>query len=510
MIRRFAVGVCFALVVSAAGTIGRSVGAVTVQDGGVPAAGRGSCAHLPTVRLPDVTITEATAVPAATTGSIRAAHCRVAGVIGTEIRFALLLPDNWNQKFLMGGGGGYVGTVQNQARNAVDSGYATAGTDTGHQGGLTDASWALDNLERRVNFGYLSVHRTAETAKAIVRSYYGRDATRSYFGGCSRGGGQGLMEAQRFPDDFDGIVAGAPAYDWTGFSAQMIREAQAVFPDPRALTPMFSAETLKSVESQILDACDAMDGVKDGVIDDPRQCTLDVKSLKGLTDAQRAALSTIYSDTRDQEGLISPAQPFGGEGQPDGWPLWITGPNPQPTPQGPTLRFAFATQFYKYLVFNDPAWDYSRYNLSSWRKDTRLTATFMDATSPNLDAFKSKGHKLVVWHGWSDPALTALASIRYYEQVQARDAQVRDYFRTFLLPGVLHCGAGPGPDTVDWTAVIANWVEHDTAPDRIVARKLGTGGTVTKSRPLCPYPQRAVYAGRGSTDDAANFICKAP
>jgi hypothetical protein len=172
-----------------------------------------ACAGLTSLKLPDIKIGEAVDVPAAISGAIRAAHCRVTGVIGTEIRFSLLLPNRWNGKFMMGGGGGYVGTLDNQAKETVNAGYATAGTDTGHQGNLFDASWALNNLERQLNFGYVAVHRTAETAKAIVRHYYGTTEKASYFSGCSNGGRQGLMEAQRFPDDFDGIVAGAPALD---------------------------------------------------------------------------------------------------------------------------------------------------------------------------------------------------------------------------------------------------------------------------------------------------------
>ena len=187
----------------------------------------GGCAQLTSLRLPDVTISEAAAIPAATSGAVRAAHCRVTGVIGTEIGFSLLLPDDWNRKFFMGGGGGFVGSIQNSAQTTVNAGYATVGTDTGHQGGGTDASWAHNNLERQLNFGYLAVHRTAETAKAIAARYYGSAPARSYFQGCSRGGGQALMEAQRFPADFDGIIAGAPAYDWTGLAAANIRNMQA-------------------------------------------------------------------------------------------------------------------------------------------------------------------------------------------------------------------------------------------------------------------------------------------
>jgi hypothetical protein len=471
------------------------------------------CGGLTSLTLPDIKIGEAVAVPAATSGAIRAAHCRVTGVIGTEIRFALLLPDTWNGNFMMGGGPGFVGILDNQASATVNAGYATVGTDTGHQGVPLHAGWALNNLERQVNFGYLAVHRTAETAKAIVRHYYGTPAKRSYFSGCSNGGRQGLMEAQRFPDDFDGIVAGAPVLDFVGFAAQSIKAMQAVFPDPHNVsTPMFTPETLKSVEAQIVEKCDAVDRVKDGLLNDPRRCNIDVAELAGLSDGQRAALKKIYAETSGKEGAIYPAQLVGGEGD---WPTWITGgvadwPSwiGEPRPQGPSLRFAFGTQSFKFLVFNDPSWDYRNYDVANARTDARLTATLMNATNPDLDAFKAKGGKLIVWHGWSDPALTALGSIQYYEQVQGRDAGVRDYFRMFLMPGVLHCGGGPGPGTVDWPATIADWVENGKPPDRVIARKAAAGGAVSRTRPLCPYPQHAEYTGSGTTDDAANFVCR--
>jgi tannase/feruloyl esterase len=476
---------------------------------GSPAAAHAECSHLTMLKLPDVRIAEAASVPAAATGAIRAAHCRVRGVIGTEIDFELLLPDAWNHKFLMGGGGGFVGTVDNQYRGSVNAGYATVGTDTGHRGGVTDASWALDHLERQINFGYLGVHRTAEVAKAILRSYYGSNETRSYFAGCSNGGRQALMEAQRYPDDFEGIVAGAPANDFVGIAAEFIKDTQAAFPDPHSAAPMFTPETMKSVETQILEKCDALDGVKDGVMEDPRRCTIDPSTLTGLTDAQRKALAKIYAATVSNGAPVYPAQPVGGEGAEAGWVGWIVGGQTErpSVPQGPSLRYAFGTQFFKYFVFGDPAWDYSGYDVGRTRRDAKLTATFLNATSPDLDAFKGKGHRLIVWHGWSDAALTALGTIAYVDQVQKRDAGLREYMRLFMLPGVYHCGGGPGPDAVDWAAAIDAWVEAHTAPDRLVARKLADGA-VTRTRPLCPYPQHAEYTGAGSTDDEKNFVCR--
>jgi hypothetical protein len=488
--------------------------AISLTAMAAPAANPAECTSLMTLTLPDVKVTEAVAVPAAATGAVRVAHCRVAGVIGKEIKFALLLPDDWNRKFVMGGGGGFVYQIDNQARAVVNAGYATVGTDTGHQAAaVTDASWALNNAERQVNFGYLGVHRTAEVAKAIVSHYYRSRAARSYFSGCSNGGRQALMEAQRFPDDFDGIVAGAPAYDFTAIGAQFIKDIRSAFPDPRNIAEPISIATLKAVETQVVEKCDALDGVKDGLIDDPRACNVDVAALTGVTDTQRAMLKAIYGETKNTDGVIYPAQPFGGEGEPAGWQAWITGVNPltMTAQKSPSLRYGFGTEMFKYLVFNDPSFDYTRYDLSTYRKDTTFAATFLNATDPNLDAFKTRGGKLLLWHGWSDPALTALASVKYYDQVQARDPNVRDYFRMFMMPGVLHCAGGPGPDTVDWAAAIDEWVEQGKAPDRLIAQKragVGAAATVARTRPLCAYPQRAVYTGTGSIDQAENFVCK--
>lgn len=467
----------------------------------------GDCAQLTQLKLPDMKITDAVAVPAGT-GAIRVAHCRVAGVIGTEIKFSLLMPDAWNRKFLMGGGGGFVGSVQNQAQLVVNAGYATAGTDTGHTGGTTDATWALNNIERQVNYGYLGVHRTAEAAKAILRSYYGAPETRSYFSGCSNGGRQALMEAQRFPNDFDGIVAGAPAADFTGIGAQFIKDVRAQFPDPKNLTPLLPPETMQTVAAQILDQCDALDGVTDRVMDDPRACKVDVTRLAGVSAAQAAALQTIYAPTRAGSETVFPGQPFGGEGEAAGWPGWISGAAPRPgQAAGQPARYAFGTQLFKYLVFNDPDWDYRTYDLSTWKKDTARTASFLNAANPDLDAFRARGGKLLLWHGWSDAGLSPLGTIKYYDSVLARDPKAAESVRMFMMPGVLHCLGGPGPDNADWAAAIDGWVESGQAPTRIIAQK-GSGATVTRTRPLCPYPQRAVYSGTGSTDQAENFVCQ--
>jgi hypothetical protein len=489
---------------------------------GLPAASPTECASLKALQLPDITITEAVAVAANTPPpkpanplipgiTIRVAHCRVNGVVGKEIRFTLLLPDEWNRKLMMGGGGGFVEGIDNQSVTSINAGYATVGTDTGHQGLAVDASWALDNIERQMNFGHAAIHRVAEASKAIIRARYNAAPARSYFNGCSNGGRQALMEAQRYPADFDGIVAGAPAYDFSGLAAQFVMDIKAAFPDKASLsTPLFPNDTLKSVESQIVAKCDALDGVTDGLMEDPRSCKVDVSALTGLTDQQKKALSVIYGEKKLPDGTVIYApQPVGGEGDAAaGWPLWINGVNPllQLAYKAPSLRFGFGTQFMKFFVFNDPEWDYLKYDFANYRRDARVAGAMLNATDYDLSAFKARGGKLVLYHGWSDAALSANATTKYYEQVQARDPQATDYARLFMMPGVAHCQGGPGPDRVDWYSVIDNWVDKGQAPSRIVATKM-TAGKVTRSRPLCAYPLKAVYKGTGSIDDEASFTC---
>jgi hypothetical protein len=228
-----------------------------------------------------------------------------------------------------------------------------------------------------------------------------------------------------------------------------------------------------------------------------------------VNDTQREALRKVYGETANRDGTLYPGQPFGGEGDPAGWQAWITGINPRGLQVNqPSLRYGFGTQLWKYMIFNDPEWDYTQYDLSTFKKDTELAASFLNATNPDLSAFKAKGHKLILWHGWADAALSALGTIHYYDEVKARDPKADDFLRMFLMPGVLHCAGGEGPDNVDWVSVITDWVEQGKAPERIVARKLREGGTVSRTRPLCPYPQRAVYNGAGSTDDEKNFACR--
>jgi feruloyl esterase len=474
------------------------------------------CRALEKLQLEDVRITEAKPIGTADLPrDITAPHCLVSGVIGREIRFTAWLPDQWNKRFAMGGGGGFVGSIQNQALTSLNQGYATAGTDTGHQGVGIQARWALGNPERQLNYGHVAVHRVAEAVKAIIRAHYGSPPEYSYFSGCSNGGRQALMEAERYPADFDGIVSGAPAYDFTRIATSFIRNIQTAFPDPTP-TPVVTEANLALLDRAVLAACDRADGVADEVLGDPSACRFAVTSVPVcpadrsgpdcLTKAQRTVLERIYQPTRVAGRQVYPGQPFGGEGRQGGWAAWITGPG---TAQVPSLHYSFGTEFFKYLVFGDSTWDYRRYDLANAERDTRATAAFLNADAADLGRFKARRGRLILWHGWSDPALNGYSTISYHDRLARADPSFRDYVRLFMLPGVLHCAGGPGPDTVDWLEAISAWVERGEAPTKLIARKKATGTSPAKARPLCVHPERAVYRGSGDPNAAESYSCSA-
>jgi feruloyl esterase len=476
-----------------------------VEQGAPPedavAAAEGPGCSLESLReLPDVRITavteEAAPVP----------HCKVAGVIGTETHFELLLPEIWNGKFVMGGGGGFVGVVQNTSLmlGSLQKGYATVGTDTGHAGHPLNASWAYNNLERLVSFGHQAVHRTAVTAKALITDYYARDISRSYFTGCSRGGGQGFVEAQRYPEDFDGIVAGSPAYDWTRVAAAATQISAAMYPDPSDLQ----------------------------AANDPRECEFDVATLlcegekndSCISEEQLAAVKVVYDGPKDSQGRsLYYGFPFGGEGAPGGWSRWLTGGlkyqddaddfqegvdmGPFEAPVSPSGYYSFGNDIMRYFVYNDPEWSYVGYDYDNLAKDAARAAETLNATDPDLSAFRERGGKMLIYNGWSDNAQTSLAFADYYEQVLAHDETAADDVRLFLMPGVEHCFGGPGPSWVNFLDEIDNWVETGNPPDQVIAYWLDENMQPAGSRPVCAYPEVAQYDGEGDTRDASSFSC---
>ena len=449
------------------------------------------CEKLAELKLPDVKITEAVTV---TTGS---SYCRVLGVIGKEINFEILLPDDWNGIYVMGGGGGFVGTVQNAARYSVEKGFATSGTDTGHDGKkFPGAGWALNDMERQLNFGHLAVHRTAVVSKSIIASYYGEYPKYSYFMGCSRGGGQAMMEAQRYPEDFDGIVAAAPAFNWPAIAAEFIQNTQAAFPG-KLTEPLFFPQHIRILQDAVLKQCDQTDGVRDSIINDPSDCKFNFEALpkcRGnvpgencFTENQIAALKKIYDGIDLGNGISYPGFPFGGESEPGSWTSWITGNGAGKLNGGyPSSHAYFGIEVFKYLILQDPDWDYTKYDFTGYKKEMNYASAYLDATSTDYSAFKNRKGKLIFWHGWNDPALSAYATIDHYNAVKEKDPGINDYMRLFLLPGVLHCGGGEGPSEADWLTVIRDWVEKDIAPEKILVKKSIKGKEVM-SRPVFPY-----------------------
>jgi feruloyl esterase len=489
----------------------------------VPAFAGASCESLQALKLDHTTITLAQSVAAGalkSPASVRPvaagdpayndlpAFCRVAATIrpssDSEIKVEVWLPESWNGKFMGIGNGGWSGAISYQTMTGpVARGYATASTDTGHEGSGSDASFALGHPEKLTDFGYRAVHEMTVKAKAIVAAYYGRAPTLSYWNGCSSGGKQGLKEAQKFPTDYDGIIAGAPANYWTHLVSGVIWAAQAAHKDQPGNLP---SDKLKLLHNAVLNACDALDGVKDGVLEDPTRCKFDPKVLecKGgeesgcLTAPQVAAALKIYGpavNPRTKQQIFPGKSP----GSELGWDP-INGLQP----------FPIANSHFRFVVFQDPNWDYRTLDFDrDVARADELDGGLINATDPNLRPFFSHGGKLIQYHGWNDQQISPLNSINYYQSVQkALGDKLADSYRLFMAPGMNHCRGGDGPDRFDMIKALEKWVEAGTAPDRIVASHV-KDGKIERTRPLCPYPQVARYNGAGSTDDAANFRCAA-
>lgn len=455
--------------------------------------------------------------------------CRVAGVIrpssDSNIRFEVWAPaSGWNGKFHGVGNGGFAGSLSyGELATRLRHGYAAATTDTGHTGG--NAEWAPGHPEKLIDYGYRAIHEMTEKAKAIITAFYGSAPKRSYFASCSNGGRQALMEAQRYPADYDGIIAGAPANDFTHTAVGFLWDQQALMMDPASYIP---ATKMSALESAVLGACDMKDGLTDALITDPRRCRFDPATLlcqgadsdKCLTAPQVAAVKKIYEGPTDSTGKpVFPGFVPGGEAGNGGWGAWITGAAP-----GKSLQYFFGTQLYQNMLAGNPAWDYKTFKVDTdGRRIESQLAAVLNATDPNLKPFQSRGGKLILFHGWCDAALTPLNTINYYERVVSTvgSKQAAQFVRLYMLPGVQHCGGGPGPNRFigTWTdpehdmiLALERWVETGAAPGALIAEKPGPAGPTApavRSRPICPYPQAAKYNGSGSIDEAVNFTCSA-
>lgn len=484
------------------------------------------CEKLLDLQIPEVTILKIESLISDTIKSqedwrpvvvIKVPFCRVLGRIGKEINFELLMPQQWNGKFLMSGGGGFVGSIQNDLKEYVNQGFATAGTDTGHQGDGLMADWALNDMERQLNFGRLAIHRTTVVSKSIIDTFYCSYPIYSYFLGCSRGGGQAMVEAQFYPKDFDGIVAGAPAFNWPAFGAKFIQGCQNNYPDPKDLSKsVITNDNLKLLQEYVLRQCDSIDGLKDNILNDPRECRFDFTKLplcpnnqigaSCFTQEQLAAIKSVYSPLIVEGKQVYPGFPFGLEAESGSWDFWISGTSPF-LQNAPSLHYMFGTNMFKYLVYNDPSWDYSQYDFENFIKETQYASAFLDATQTDYSGLKNMNGKMIMYHGWNDPALSAYATIQHYEEAMKKDKDLQSYIRLFLLPGVLHCGGGTGPDNIDWVKLIQDWVENGRAPERIVLSKMDKGKS-TMTRPVYPFPKVPIYSGKGDYTDEKNFTVK--
>ncbi len=498
-----------------------SKGLLALVLASVPAMAATSCENLASLTFPDATITGAQLVPAGAfmppggpgrgRGAADAykglpAFCRVTATLkpssDSDIKVEVWLPSSgWNRKYQAVGNGGWAGVISySELADALRGGYATSSTDTGHVGG--SGSFALGHPEKLIDFGYRSEHEMTLKSKAIITAFYGAAPGLSYWNGCSTGGRQGLKEAQRYPADYDGIIAGAPA----NRTALALWVASAELKEPGAYIP---PAKYPAIHQAALAACDAQDGLKDGLIENPAKCKFDPKVIecKGpdspecLTAPQVDAARKIYENAKNPRTgqTLFPSLAVGSE---LGWAV-LGGPAPSP----------IILDQYKYVVYRNPDWDWKTFDFDKdvVRSDEPENVP-MNATDPNLTQFFGHHGKLLLYHGWADPNISPYATIQYYRSVvdtMGGEKKTADSIRLFLEPGMGHCGGGEGPNRFDKVGAMEAWVEKGVAPEKIVASH-ATGGKVDRTRPLCPYPQIARYKGTGSIDDAANFSCAAP
>ena len=453
-------------------------------------------------------------------------HCRVTGTITPEVAFEINLPDRWNQRFYMTGNGGLAGDALDTPNNAdrtsaLTNGFVHARTNTGHDARKEPSgSFVMNNPQKAIDYAYRAVHVTAELAKQVAKEYYAKPVTFSYWNSCSNGGRQGLLEAQRYPADFDGIVANAPWVDQTGFMLGAMWNQKAMTEAP------VSAAKLTLVAEKVMAKCDEVDGLKDGLIDDPRKCSFDpardvpacregADTPDCLTAAEASTLKKIYGGPVSNGKAFFPGymigseQPVPGQGGAvnSAWSGSIIPAQPNAKP----ADFNLAEGIMKYLVFEPPQPEYDAMKFD-YDKDPALVSRWSklaDAKDANISKFQKRGGKLIMTYGWADQILQPMMGVKYYESIVAKDKKAAEFARLFMVPGMTHCQGGLGPDRNDAVSAVIDWVEKSKAPDQLIASKVTNGQTV-RTRPLCPYPQVARYKGQGSIDDAANFSCVAP
>jgi feruloyl esterase len=480
-----------------------------------------TCAELASLTLPTTTITSAVVVPAGTfksAGPVGAAtqalyarmpeFCRVAATLrpsaDSDIRIEVWLPTQWNGKFQAVGNGAWAGTIPyGPMAGALSEGYSTAGTDTGHVG--NNAAFAIGHPEKVIDLGYRSVHEMTVQAKALINSFYGRAQQFSIWNGCSQGGRQGITAAVRYPADFDGVIAGAPAVNWMNLHAGRMAANRAANRTEASTIPQ---DRYAIIHEAALAACDVNDGVVDGLIENPLLCRFDPKVLQCkssdsrncLTPPQVEAARSLYAPVLDPKTgqHVLPGLVPGSES------TWGLAAARRP--------IATALDAFKYIVFEDPNWDPASFNAATDVERTLRAdrSDVLNSSSTDLKTFFDRGGKLLMYHGWSDTQVTPLNSIDYFQKVVARfgPGAVGTSIQLYMAPGMNHCNGGAGPDVFNKVAAMEQWMATGTAPEEIVASHF-TNGAIDRTRPLCPLGRVAKWTGSGSSDDAWNFSCVA-
>jgi hypothetical protein len=475
----------------------------------------------------DTTIVAAEMVaggPGARGGAALPRHCRVDGPVtvpGNSVKFRIGLPATWNGKFYFQGIGGLGGTI-----GALDAGlargYASASSDTGHD--AADPNWGASRA-KEIDYGHRGTHVTAVAAKAITAAYYERAPQHAYFSGCSNGGRQALMEVQRYPDDFDGVIAGHPAF---GTPMQVGR---AVVYQHLLASPdnYLTIEKVELLSKATLEACDAKDGLKDGLITDPRRCAFKPETLKCagadspdcLTAGQVETVKRIYGGLKTPDGQsYTPGFPLGHEGGTTGWRQWIVGATPPSRQADGTLAYSsnlptgynISEQNMRFLSLeqDDPGFTWRTMRFPADLPRLKVMTEILSPLDANLEPFKKRNGRLLMYHGWADPAISAYGTIDYFTRVEKATGGSREadnFMRLYLVPGMHHCSGGPGPNRFDMLPVLEDWIEKGIAPAAVVASQAAEG-KVVRTRPLCPHPQVARYSGSGSVDEAASFRCE--
>lgn len=471
------------------------------------AAGCGDLGHL---AMDTVTITTAedrepgTLKPSFGPDVAYPAHCRVAAVLrpteDSHIEMELWLPDNWNGKFLALGNGGWAGSISFSAMaGGLQSGYAVASNDTGHKGG--SAAFAVGHPEKVVDFAWRAMHEMTVHSKSMIEAYYERAPRLSYYEGCSTGGRQGMMEAQRFPEDFDAIIVGAPVNNMLALNTSQFHSMKRLLEDrERALSP----DKVERLHNAVLAACETHDGVEDGFLNDPLACGFEPQSLQCqaggggtcLTATEVEAVDDVYAGVFAHDGTrIYPGHAKGFE---LGWRIPEEGSEPT----------ALQTDATRYVGHEDPNWDWREFDLESDLALVQEKAGFIEALDTDLSEFKARGGKILFYHGWNDPGPSPLNTIGYYNDVLATMGPDQDdWLRLYMMPGMGHCRGGVGPDRADFLGAIDAWVEQGVAPEEIEASRVREG-RVDMTRPLCPYPQVAVWDRRGDPDEAESYSCR--